>query len=86
MMEQAVAARQRAESVLFERAAEFYERYAVLAAENPEWASENPPRIIVSQREDKELLVQMLPELEKVCADNRVKMRAQLKEQLKEQQ
>ncbi|MBQ2888563.1 MAG: transcriptional regulator [Firmicutes bacterium] len=62
-MEQAVEARQRAESVLFEQAAKFYERYAVLATEDPEWALANPPRIIVSQQEDKELLVQMLPEL-----------------------
>ncbi len=62
-MDEAIAARQKAERVLFDFVVDYYERYRQHAAADAHWAEDNPPRVLVTQDENKELSVTVWPEL-----------------------
>lgn len=62
-MDEAIAARQKAERVLFDFVADYYERYRQRAAADAHWAEDNQPRVLVTQDENKELSVTVWPEL-----------------------
>jgi len=61
-IEEAVAARQRAEKVLFDGVAEHYRKWEAQAQLNPEWAEQNPVQVIVNNDKG-ELSVELLPDL-----------------------
>lgn len=60
-IEEAAEARKDAEELLFDGAASHYERWKAKAAEDPEWAKENPVQILVSKTHANELSVTFLP-------------------------
>jgi len=61
---EAAAARREAEKLLFEGTADYYERWKARAEEDPDWASANPIRIQVEKREEGQLQVRFMPELD----------------------
>lgn len=66
-IEDAIAARLTATEQLFDNTASFYERWKARADADPEWAKENPIRILVTQRENRDFSVTLLPILDEKC-------------------
>lgn len=62
-IEEAAQARKEAEELLFDGAATHYERWKAKAAADPEWAVQNPVKILVAKKSTSELDVTFLPEL-----------------------
>ena len=62
-IEEAAQARKEAEELLFDGATEHYERWKLRAEADPEWAEQNPVRILVSKKNTSELSVVFLPAL-----------------------
>lgn len=57
----AIEARKEAERLLFDSAAEYYERWKELAAKDPEWAKQNTFHVAVTKEKGDELKVSFLP-------------------------
>lgn len=62
-LEDAALARKVAEQQLHKATVEFYDRWKERAAEDPEWASENPIEIRVARRETGEFEVEFSPDM-----------------------
>lgn len=62
-IEDAAQARLEAEEVLFDGVAEHYRKWKLRADADPNWATENPVLVSVSQDADKQLVVTCLPEV-----------------------
>lgn len=60
--EQAAQARKEAEELLFDGVAAFYPKWERRAAEDPEWAKNNPVKILVSKDPQRGLSISFLPE------------------------
>lgn len=63
-IEDAVGTRQKAEELLFDETAAFYEQWSRRAERNPEWACANPVEIRISKTAKGELAVSYQPALE----------------------
>jgi len=61
-IEQAAEARKEAEELLFDGVAAFYPKWEQKAAEDPEWAKNNPIKIMVSKNNQTGLSISFLPE------------------------
>lgn len=61
-IEQAAEARKEAEELLFDGVAAFYPKWEQKAAEDPEWARNNPIKIMVSKHPQTGLSISFLPE------------------------
>ena len=61
-IEQAAQARKEAEELLFDGVAAFYPKWEQRAAEDPEWAKNNPVKILVSKDAQRGLSISFLPE------------------------
>lgn len=66
-IEDAAAARKEAEEILFDGVAEHYQKWKRYADQDPEWAAQNPISISVD-RNNREIHVTMLPDLQKYAA------------------